>query len=44
MHVDRWPVEWSREFTELLTVLSRLVKLAPGQAALLQDILAGPPG
>lgn len=42
LHTDRWPVEWSREFTDLLTVLTRLVSLEPAQAALLERILAGP--
>lgn len=42
LHTDRWPVEWSREFTDLLTVLTRLVSLEPAQADLLERILAGP--
>jgi hypothetical protein len=41
IHVDEWPHEWTLEFTELLTVLTRLVSLEPAQAALLEQILAG---
>ena len=41
IHVTEWPHEWSLEFTELLTVLTRLVSHEPAQAALLQEILAG---
>jgi len=40
-HVDEWPHEWTLEFTELLTVLTRLVNLEPAQAELLEQILAG---
>lgn len=42
IHVDEWPIEWTREFTELLTVLTRLVSLEPAQAKVLEQILAGP--
>lgn len=42
IHVDEWPIEWTREFTELLTVLTRLVSLEPAQAEVLKQILAGP--
>lgn len=41
IHVTEWPHEWTLEFTELLTVLARLVSLEPDQKALLDDILAG---
>ncbi|MHA6694270.1 type ISP restriction/modification enzyme [Homoserinimonas sp. A520] len=41
IHVTEWPHEWSLEFTELLTVLTRLVSLEPQQAALLEEVLAG---
>ncbi|GAA1688181.1 hypothetical protein GCM10009792_05000 [Microcella alkalica] len=41
IHVDEWPHEWTLEFTELLTVLTRLVSLEPAQAELLEQIIAG---
>ncbi|UYN83728.1 MAG: hypothetical protein KIT89_00300 [Microcella sp.] len=41
IHVDEWPHEWTLEFTELLTVLTRLVSLEPAQAELLEQVLAG---
>ena len=41
IHVDEWPHEWTLEFTELLTVLTRLVSLEPAQAELLAQILGG---
>ena len=41
IHVTEWPLEWTLEFTELLTVLARLVSLEPAQAALLEEVLAG---
>jgi hypothetical protein len=41
IHVTEWPHEWSLEFTELLTVLARLVSLEPDQKELLDEILAG---
>lgn len=41
IHVDDWPHEWTLEFTELLTVLTRLVSLEPAQAEVLEQILAG---
>ena len=37
IHVDEWPLE----FTELLTVLTRLVSLEADQAEVLEQILAG---
>ncbi|MBA2304247.1 MAG: N-6 DNA methylase, partial [Acidobacteria bacterium] len=42
IHVDTWPGEWSSEFTDLLSVLTRLVETEPMQAALLDSILDGP--
>lgn len=42
MHVDTWPVEWSAELTDLLSLLTRLVAVEPAQASLLERILAGP--
>ena len=36
-----WPSEWSKEFKELLCVLTHLVHLEPAQEQLLADILAG---
>ncbi|EPR77506.1 Adenine specific DNA methyltransferase [Leifsonia rubra CMS 76R] len=39
VHVDEWPHEWTLEFTELLTVLTRLVSLEQAQATLLGEIL-----
>ena len=41
IHVTEWPHEWTTEFTDLLTVLARLVSLEPAQATLLEEILAG---
>jgi hypothetical protein len=42
IHVEQWPSEWSTELIELLTVLRRLVELAPAQGSLLERILAAP--
>jgi hypothetical protein len=42
LHLDAWPAEWSVEFTDLLTVLTRLVDAKPAQADLLDRILASP--
>lgn len=41
LHLTRWPAEWTTEFTDLLTVLTRLVNLEPQQAELLEQILTG---
>ena len=41
INVTTWPAEWTREFIDLLTVLTRLTDLADAQAGLLADILAG---
>lgn len=42
INVRSWTSEWTAEFTDLLTVLSRLVELEPAQAELLDKVLAGP--
>lgn len=42
LHVDSWPAEWTHRFTDLLTLLTRLVDAEPAQAALLDKVLAGP--
>lgn len=42
INVQTWLSEWTGEFTDLLTVLSRLVELEPAQAELLDRVLAGP--
>ena len=42
IHAEAWPAEWSAEFTDLLTVLTRLVAAEPAQAELLDAVLAGP--
>ena len=40
VHVDVWPAEWTIEFIDLLTVLTRLVDLEAEQAKFLDDVLA----
>ena len=42
MHVNTWPTDWTRDFTDLLSVLAQLVELEPAQADLLARILEGP--
>ncbi|MFF9867073.1 type ISP restriction/modification enzyme, partial [Streptomyces sp. NPDC013953] len=42
LHVESWPADWSRELMELLSVLRRLVDLAPVQQDLLDRVLAAP--
>lgn len=37
-----WPSQWSREFTELLAVLTHLVHLEEHQADLLEQVVQGP--
>lgn len=37
-----WPGQWSREFSELLAVLTHLVHLEDQQANLLDQVLDGP--
>lgn len=41
IHPATWEPEWTPEFVDLLTVLRRLVDLAPQQADLLDRVLAG---
>ena len=41
VHVSTWDPDWTTEFIDLLTLLTRLVELEPSQAELLQRILAG---
>jgi hypothetical protein len=41
IHVDAWPAEWSVEFIELLSALTRLVEAESAQAELLERILNG---
>lgn len=41
IHVDTWDPNWTTEFIDLLTVLTRLVELEPAQSDLLQRILSG---
>ena len=41
IHVEVWDPDWTTEFIDLLTVLTRLVELEPAQADLLERILAG---
>ncbi len=41
-HVDEWDPDWTTEFIDLLTVLTRLVELEPEQADLLERVLASP--
>lgn len=40
IHADQWPLEWIREFIELLTALRRLVDLETAQAELLEQVVA----
>jgi hypothetical protein len=42
IHVDVGDPDWTHEFIDLLTVLTRLVELEPAQDDLLTDILAAP--
>ncbi|MER7394887.1 type ISP restriction/modification enzyme [Streptomyces sp. NPDC000151] len=42
MHVTSWPSEWTQELIDLLSVLRRLVDLAPAQQALTTDIVNSP--
>jgi len=42
IHAEQWPSEWSTELIEVLTLLRRLVELAPAQGSLLERILAAP--
>lgn len=42
INATTWPADWTREFIDLLTVLTRLTELEDDQARLLADVLAGP--
>jgi len=42
IHVDTWDPDWTTEFIDLLTALSRLIELEPAQADLLARVVAGP--
>ncbi|MFI5875365.1 type ISP restriction/modification enzyme [Streptomyces sp. NPDC051445] len=42
IHVTSWPREWTAELVELLSVLRRLVDLAPAQQALTTKIVGSP--
>lgn len=42
VHVTAWPTDWTRDFTDLLSVLTQLVELEDDQADLLTRVLNGP--
>ncbi|MGC5036317.1 type ISP restriction/modification enzyme [Streptomyces sp. DT190] len=42
IHVTAWPSDWTEELIELLSVLRRLVDLAPAQHALTSKIVSSP--
>jgi hypothetical protein len=42
VHVDAWPSDWNAEFIDLLSVLTRLVRIHPDQEELLEQILDRP--
>ncbi|MEU9097417.1 type ISP restriction/modification enzyme [Streptomyces sp. NPDC048361] len=42
IHVTSWPSEWTEELIDLLSVLRRLVDLAPAQQALTTKIVGAP--
>lgn len=42
IHETSWPADWTTEFIDLLTVLTRLVALEVQQADLLDRVLGGP--
>src|SRR5215813_3165138 len=42
IQVTQWPLEWVREFNELLTALRRVSDIEPDQADLLDRIISGP--
>lgn len=42
IHVTSWPTDWSRDLTDMLSVLARLVELEAAQADLLGRVLDGP--
>lgn len=41
LHVTKWPSAWTTEFTDLLTVLTRLVMLEDRQREVLESVVAG---
>jgi Type ISP C-terminal specificity domain/N-6 DNA Methylase len=41
IHADRWPLTWTSELNELLTVVRRLVDLEPAQDELLERVVTG---
>lgn len=41
VHVDTWPVEWTTELIDLLTILTRLVALETKQTQVLDGVLGG---
>lgn len=42
IHATRWPIEWTYEFTTLLTLLTRLISLGDEQEEVLEAILRTP--
>lgn len=42
VRVSEWDADWTTEFIDLLTVLTRLVLLEPEQSSLLERIVSGP--
>jgi hypothetical protein len=42
LHVTSWPSQWTEELIDLLSVLRRLVDLAPAQQALTAQIVSSP--
>ncbi|MDV3357291.1 type ISP restriction/modification enzyme [Dietzia sp. IN118] len=42
INTDSWPVEWTAELLDLLSVLARLTAMESKQATLLEQVLAGP--
>lgn len=42
IHVTAWPSDWTEELIELLSVLRRLVDIAPAQQALTSKIVSSP--
>lgn len=42
IHIDTWDSDWTTDFVDLLTLLTRLVALQPDQQALLDEVLSAP--
>jgi len=40
IHVNVWPSEWTDEFIDMLTVLTRLIEIQQAQAEVLEEILS----